>query len=205
MSIFKRNGKGNYYIQFNYRGKTYIKSSKTTNKRTAEKLEREWRQQVHALFELGERERITLRDALTGYEESRLKTGSERYAIHGAKLLNEKFPTDLFLDEIQPWHLNHFKTQREKEGCAAQTIKHNFQVIRSSYQWAKDNGFMVKDLEFPKLKVDNKRLRFLTMEEEKRLLAELEPQNTQATGLPLIPKFSSTTPKMPQANLFLKF
>ncbi len=26
---------------------------------------------------------------------------------------------------------------------------------------AKDNGFMVKDLELPKLKVDNKRLRFL--------------------------------------------
>ena len=175
MSIFKRNGKGNYYIQFNYRGKTYIKSSKTTNKRTAEKLERGWRQQIHALFELGERERITLKDALTGYEESRLQTGSERYATHGAKLLNDKFPTDLFLDEIQPWHLNHFKTQREKEGCAAQTIKHNFQVIRSSYQWAKDSGFMVKDLEFPKLKVDNKRLRFLTMEEEKRLLAELEP------------------------------
>ncbi len=191
MSVFKRNGKGNYYIQFNYRGKTYVKSSRTTNKRSAERMEREWRNQIHAVSELGERERITLKDALIGFEESRVDTGSERYARHGAKLLNEKFPTHLFLDEIQSWHLNKFKSQREKEGCAAQTIKHNFQVIRSSYQWAKDNGFMVKDIEYPKLKIDNKRLRFLSLEEEKRLLAELEP----GINFPNRPKYEDRPPK----------
>ena len=43
MSVFKRGGAGKYYIQFNYNGKTYCLSSKTTNKRTAERMEREWR------------------------------------------------------------------------------------------------------------------------------------------------------------------
>ena len=53
MSVFKRNGSGNYYIQFNYRGKTYVKSSRSTNKRTAERMEREWRDQIHAMMEMG--------------------------------------------------------------------------------------------------------------------------------------------------------
>jgi len=176
MSVFKRNGIGNYYIQFNYRGKTYVKSSRSTNKRTAERMEREWRDQIHARMEMGERQRITLKGALEGFKASKKNTASERYALHAANVLNEHFPTHLNLDEIQSWHLTKFKSKREQGGSAAQTIKHNFQALRGACQWAKDNGYMVKELEFPKLKIDNKRLRFLSIEEEKRLLVELDPK-----------------------------
>ena len=176
MSVFKRNGIGNYYIQFNYRGKTYVKSSRSTNKRTAERMEREWRDRIHAMMEMGERQRITLKDALEGFKESKKNTASERYALHAANVLNEYFPTHLNIDEIQSWHLTKFKSKREQGGSAAQTIKHNFQALRGACQWAKDNGYMVKELEYPKLKIDNKRLRFLSIEEEKRLLVELDPK-----------------------------
>ena len=176
MSVFKRNGKGNYYIQFNYRGKTYVKSSRTQNKRSAERMERDWRDQIHTMMEMGQRARITLKDALAGYVKDRAKTPSAMHAKRSAQLLNDKFPTHLYLDDIQLWHLTKFKSLRESEGVAAQTIKHNFQVIRNAIQWAKDNGYMTKTLEYPRLKIDNKRLRFLTLEEEKRLLAELDPK-----------------------------
>ena len=176
MSVFKRGGAGNYYIQFNYRGKTYVKSSRTTNKRTAERMEREWRDQIHAMLEMGERQRITLKEALEGYATARADTPSARYSASNVVLLNEKFPTHLYIDEIQPWLLSQFKSLREQEGCAAQTIKHNFQAIRSTVQWAKENGYLVKELEYPKLKIDNKRLRFLSLEEEKRLLKQLDPK-----------------------------
>jgi len=185
MSVFKRGGAGSYYIQFNYRGKTYVKSSRTTNKRTAERMEREWRDQIHAMLEMGERQRITLKDALEGFKESKNNTPSGRYTHHAANVLNDKFPTHLYLDEIQAWHLTKFKSLREKEGIAAQTIKHNFQTIRSTCQWAKDNGYMVKELEFPKVKIDNKRMRFLSIDEEKRLLTELDPR----VELPYRPKY----------------
>lgn len=181
MSVYKRGGVGNYYIQFNYRGKTHIKSSRTKTKRVAERMEREWRDQIHGMAEMGERQRIRLRDALDGYAKEREKTPSARYAKHNVILLNNKFPTDLYLDEIQPWHLSKFKSDREKEGCAAQTIKHNYQAIRSTCVWAKENGYMVKELDFPKLRIDNKRLRFLSKEEEKRLLAELDPKADMAS------------------------
>lgn len=176
MSVYKRGGKGNYYIQFNYRGKTYIRSSRTSNKRTAERMERDWRDQVHAMMEMGERSRLTLKEALNGYVKDRANTSSAKHALQSARLLNAKFPTYLHIDEIQSWHLTKFKSLREQEGCAPQTIKHNFQVIRSSIQWARDNGYMTRKLEYPKLKIDNKRLRFLSLEEEKKLLKELDPK-----------------------------
>lgn len=75
------------------------------------------------------------------------------------------------------WHLSKFKSSREKEGVAAQTIKHNFQVIRSVIVWAKDHEYLVKPVDFPKLKSPKHRLRYLSDEEESRLLAELDPKH----------------------------
>lgn len=175
MSVYKRGGSTNYYIQFNYRGKTYIKSSRTSNKRTAERMERAWKDEVHAMNEMGERPRITLAKALEGYADARKNTGSADYARRNVSMLNQKFPTHLHIDEIQQWHLGKFKALREEEGCKPQTIKHNFQAIRSACVWAKENGYQFKVLEYPKLKIDNKRLRFLSAEEERRLLKELDP------------------------------
>lgn len=176
MSIFKRGGEGNFYIQFNYKGKTYIKSSKTSNRKVAEKMERDWKAEIHAQQELGERQRITLKDALEKYVDSKKKTSIYDYARRNASVLNQKFQTDMFIDDIRDWHLTRFKSLREQEGCAAQTIKHNFQAIRSAWNWAKDNGYLVKDIEYPKMKLAKHRLRYLSLEEEKRLLAALDPK-----------------------------
>ena len=62
----------------------------------------------------GERERITLKDALEGDETQRAYTSSSRYTRNNSNVLNEKFPTHLYLDEIQDWHLTKFKSLREK-------------------------------------------------------------------------------------------
>jgi integrase len=176
MSVYKRNGEGNYYIQFNFNGKTYIKSSKTTNRKVAEKMERDWKDEIHAIEELGERQRIKLKDALANYLQSKVGSKGHQYTKGNVSIINQKFPSNLYIDELRDWHLTRFKSQREKEGCAAQTIKHNFQTIRNAWTWAKDNGYLVKPLEYPKMKLAKHRLRYLTIEEEKRLLAELDPK-----------------------------
>jgi integrase len=175
MSVYKRGGEGNYYIQFNYNGKTYIKSSKTSNKKVAEKMEQAWKAEIHAQEELGERKRITLKEAMDQFLKSKVGTKGYQYTKGNVSVLNQKFPTDLHLDEIRDWHLTRYKSKREQEGCAAQTIKHNFQTIRNAWTWAKDNGYLVKELEYPKLKMAKHRLRYLSLEEERRLLAELDP------------------------------
>lgn len=51
--------------------KPTVKAQKLqTNKRTAEKMERDWREEIHRIEELGERPRITLIEALEGYVKS---------------------------------------------------------------------------------------------------------------------------------------
>jgi integrase len=91
----------------------------------------------------------------------------------------------MFVDEIQDWHLARFKSERERDGIAPATIKHNFQAIRSARQWATDHGYKVSELIVPKVKVDNKRLRYLTLEEEVRLLEALNPM----ADMPYRPKY----------------
>ena len=176
MSVFKRNGVGNYYIQFNFNGKTYCKSSKTSNKRTAERMEREWRDELHKIDELGERPRITLREALNGYLDEKQGTGSQNYAFTNVKTVTERVNVDVYVDQIRDSDLTKFKVSREKEGIAPQTIKHNFQAIRSAVNWAKEHGYSVKEVSFPKIKLPKHRLRYLSHEEEARLLTELDPK-----------------------------
>jgi len=176
MSVFKRNGEGNFYIQFNFNGKTYIKSSKTTNKRVAERMERDWKEALHRVEEVGEKPRIRLADALKGYIEERKNTGSQKYSKNNAGQVFNNFDTHMYVDELQDWHLAKFKTKREQQGISSATIKHNFQAIKSAIGWAKSQGFMTKALEYPKLKSPKHRLRYLTAEEEKRLLIELNPK-----------------------------
>jgi integrase len=139
-------------------------------------MEREWRTEIHAAEEMGERKRITLEDALAGYLDHREKTGNNKYQDRSVTVIKKLFPIHLHLDEIQNWHMAKFKSQREREGIAAQTIKHNFQTIRNTLKWASDQGYKVKALEFPKIRLPKHRLRYLSLEEEKRLLAELDPK-----------------------------
>ena len=179
MSVFKRNGVGNYYIQFNYNGKTYCKSSKTTNKRTAERMERDWRDELHRIEELGERPRITLKDALQGYVTSKQNTGSSEYARHNLNAIESRMDSSTYLDELRDWDLNKFKSLRESEGMAPQTIKHNLQAIRSTVAWAKDHGYQVPTLVYPKIRLPKHRLRYLSFEEESRLLADLDPKRSR--------------------------
>lgn len=187
MSVFKRNGVGNFYIQFNFNGKTYIKSSKTTNKRTAERMEREWREELHKIEELGERPRIKLCDALYGYIDQRKNSGSAKYSKNNAGQVFNNFDTNMYVDEIRDWHLTKFKAEREKQGISPSTIKHNFQAIKSAIEWAKEHGYLTRPLEYPKLKSVKHRLRYLTIEEEKRLLQELDPKR----DIPYRPKYAN--------------
>ena len=53
MSVSKRNGSKYFYIQFQYNGRTYIKSSKTPDKQLALNLEAQWRKQLIEQNQLG--------------------------------------------------------------------------------------------------------------------------------------------------------
>jgi integrase len=176
MSVFKRNEQGNYYIQFNHRGKTYVKSARTENRKTAERMEREWKAEIHAIEELGELPRIKLKDVLAELQMQNTANDGGKYLAGNVRMLNQKFNTDLHMDQIQDWQIQRFATLRKNEGVKPQTIKHNLQTLRNAYKWAKSHGYATRPLEFPKLQSSTHRLRYLTKEEEVKLLKALDPK-----------------------------
>lgn len=64
MGVVKRNNSKYWYIQFQFNGRTYIKSSKTIDKRIAEFEEANWRKQLVEHNLLGTKERVLAKTGL---------------------------------------------------------------------------------------------------------------------------------------------
>lgn len=63
MSVVKRGNSKNWYINFQVNGQTYIRSSRTTNKKIAESMEIAWKAELHSQQYQGRKQRITLAEA----------------------------------------------------------------------------------------------------------------------------------------------
>lgn len=175
MSVLKRGNSKYWYIQFQFQGKTYIKSSRTTDKRVAERIEREWRVQIHSQQYLGEKESIRFSDILDQYIETKDGTPNHSTLLCHKRILNRNFPVNINLHEITNNDINNLYKQRIKQGVTNQTIKKSFDLIRGAWKYGKKLGYQYSDIEFPVLKLEKHRLRYLTDDEEKRLLKELDP------------------------------
>ena len=64
MAVYRQDSGKTYRIQFRLNNRTYVKSAKTTDKRVAERMEAEWKAEIHGQQYLGEREEITVRRML---------------------------------------------------------------------------------------------------------------------------------------------
>lgn len=181
MSVLKR-GTQYWYIQFQFRGKTYIRSSRTTDKKAADQMEREWKRQLHAQAYLGQKERISIQAALDQFVESKNGTPNHKNLVSSSKTITRLFRTSRYFDEITSEDLERLKRDRYREGNAPATLKHTFNTIRGTWKYAKRMGYQVSDFEYPEVKIPNHRLRYLSHEEEKRLLKELDPKRG-GTGL----------------------
>jgi integrase len=177
MPLVKRPRSKNYFIQFQLNGKTYIKSAKTTNKKLAQQLERQWRDELIAKQHLGVHERITLKDALQQYLESKKTLAFYPTMVGFARTVEEIIGGERYFDDLEKKDLLRFIQVRRTKGFSDQTIRHQINIVRGTWKLIKDLGYQVSELEFPdNLKPSKKRVRFLTLEEEHRLLAELDPR-----------------------------
>lgn len=175
MTVLKQKN-GVYQIRFQLNGKKYQRSSKSKNKSKAMEMERKWRQQLVDDHFNGTHEEITLYGALDLFVTS--KVGMKTLDDVKSKVRTVKqYFDDRPLHTLTTRDVELFVNRRKSEGRAAQTIEHSIIQLRGCVIYAKKLGYRVSEIEFPKLKVNNKRIRCLTVDEEKRLLAELEPNN----------------------------
>ncbi|MGE0190284.1 MAG: tyrosine-type recombinase/integrase [Steroidobacteraceae bacterium] len=192
MGIVKRGNSQYWYIQFQFQGHTYIRSAKTTEKRVAEQMEREWKRELHARTYLGQKDRITIKAAVEQFLASRMGTPGHHPLSVNSVALFRLFRVNRFLDEITSIDLEKVKRDREAEGVQPATIRHLFNLIRGAWKHARRLGYQVSQFEFPAVKAGKHRLRYLTGDEENRLVAELNPRRV----IKCLPAYENRLPEM---------
>lgn len=182
MTVLKRGNSRHWYIQFQLAGKTHIRSARTTNKKAAEQMEIDLKAKLHAQQFLGYRETVSIRKALEDFCESKTGTPNHRTLISSAKVVIRLMAVGRPLHDLSLHDLERFKRDRMVEGASPQTIKHNLNLIRGAWKLARKLGYQVSELEFPQIKMPKMPLRYLADEEERRLLAALDPKR-EGNGL----------------------
>lgn len=175
MGVLKRDNSKYWYIQFQFNGKTYIRSSHTTDKRAAEQMERDWRTKLHAQTFLGMKEQISLHDALDQYQKTKAGTPNHRNILQHIDTFHRLLKTNRHIDELTSEDLERLRRDRMLEGIGPAMLKHMFNALRGAWKYARKMGYQVSDLIFPEIKLPKYRLRYLSADEEKRLLQELNP------------------------------
>ena len=183
MSVIKRGNSKNWYIHFMFNGQTCIRSSRTTNKKIAEQMEIEWKAQLHSQQYQGRKQRITLADAFQQYKLSKQGIASYRNLVAHETVLRRLLPMKKHIDEITSRDLEKFKRDRIAEGVGTESIKYGLLLIRGTLKFAQQLGYQGSDITLPKIKLPKNSLRYLSDDEERRLLVALDPMRHGA-GLP---------------------
>ncbi|WP_211462887.1 tyrosine-type recombinase/integrase [Collimonas silvisoli] len=193
MALHKRSNSGNWYYQFQFKGRKYFGTTGTPNKTKAMQVERDLRNKIHGEEFLGESETITLREALNKYLEvrknlsyykgmesiSRKMLGSKRnsktfvdYPCYGLK-------ADILLHDLQTKDIERLVQKRKSEGDKPATMKHEVGLIRSTIKEMIKLGYKVnREIIFPTFKTTY-RLRYLDSIEEEALLSELKSETVR--------------------------
>ncbi len=174
MGIHKRNNSKYWYIQFVLDGKTHVKSSKTTNRRLAERMERQWRDELLEQTALGGKKPITVGDALNKFARARRRYASHRVILSNIKHILGAIDGTKFLHEVRKKDVVRLVERLEGEEKSASTIRNVMNNFRAALNYNDSLGFRIPLLEWPHIKPARKRLRYLTLEEEQHLINELD-------------------------------
>jgi integrase len=175
MAVNKRSNSRFWYIQFQFNGKTYLKSSKTTDKQLAEQLEIQWRKQLFEQSQFGIKPPIGLAEAFQLYSDSKRSIASHRH-LHRWALRSAAFFSQLVhLHDLQTSHVERFRLNLESRCYSAQMIKHIMNIIGGTIKYAKKMGYRTPEIELPSVRLPKGRLRYLTFDEEQRFLQAIDP------------------------------
>ena len=178
MGLVKR---GNtWWMSFMYQGQQVRRSTGTTAKRLAEAIFGQVKVQIieGRFFEKPKTQQRTVTELLDRYlSEHAARRGNYRRELTSVKTIKAFFgnPT---LDHITPKRIVAYKNHRYTEGVKPATInrelatlKKAFNLARREWEWCTDNPVCRVSME----QENNTRDRWLTLEEEQRLLNSASP------------------------------
>jgi integrase len=174
MGLFKRGQ--TWWIRFTYKGKQIRKSTETADKKLAVRIYHKVLGEVAEgkWFEKLPGEEKTFREMMEKYmKEYSIPTKASSDRDKRSLLHLSPFFGGYTITAVNSSLINRYKVVRKEEGAAPATInrelalmKHAFNLAIKEWEWAKENPVAKIAME----KEDNKRDRWLTQEEEERLL-----------------------------------
>ncbi len=150
-------------------GKKYVKSTKTTDKKLATKIDQSYYQTALEQSKLGG-DTITFKEALELYAGQHQATDAYGKSITTIiNWLNQNTDTSLPMTKIDNKFLYEFVRKRSVD-CKPATVKHNLGVIIRVIKLSKKMGYDVCTVEPPSIKVKNHKSRTLSKNEEEKLI-----------------------------------
>lgn len=190
-----------WYARFTYKGKAHYFSTRTPNKTLAAKIESKKLQELIEQSELGLLKSVSIKVALDKYIQSMshskeinhirnhcnkfmgLKQGIRCASTERTEIRVHGLDPDRAFDSISMADVQHLVMARRSEGSSNATILHELSTLNQAIKLNKKIGNPVPALSLQDIKKDNQlrpfkgRLRYLSKEEEVRLLAALDPEN----------------------------
>ncbi|WP_326542689.1 tyrosine-type recombinase/integrase [Pseudorhodoferax sp.] len=151
----------------------------TTNKRTAEQLEAKWIAEVHEETVVKGRRPITVKKAIQSYLDS--KRGTAGHESAEVKFRPFKQFHDKQLHEVPGASVTKAMQKCVDEGFAINTVNVSIIYWNALQNYATKVGF-TPGVKIKRLKGGSNRIRFLTAEEEKTLIAALNPYGKDMNG-----------------------
>jgi|TARA_B100001964_G_scaffold236425_1_gene298124 site-specific recombinase XerD len=177
--MYKRSGV--WWTCIRYKGKKIQKSLETSDKKLAKAIEGKVRAEIveGKYFERAKGDNFTVRDLIKKYmeEHSKPNKAPRTYQddIYFSKRILKHFGKKTLL-ELTPRHISAYIKKMRGEGVGDTMINHELRLLRHAYNLAIKEWELVDTTPFAKVSIpkgNNKRVRYLSKEEEKMLLANL--------------------------------
>lgn len=175
MSLIKRPNSRYWYVQIQIDGRTFVRSTKTTDRRTALRVAEKIRTDARLVMAVGDTKFITFGEALRRFVDSKRGTPSHPQLVSRERMILKLIAASTPLEKITPPVIEEYVQRRRDGGRKPQTIKHGVNCIVGAIKKAKKDGYRTAPVDAPTIKIPNTRLRYLSVEEERRLLQELSP------------------------------
>jgi integrase len=180
MAVYKRPGSDFWQVEFEYKGKRVRRSSGTTKKRDAEELERKWRKELHDQLMMGHVADMSLGEAIDRYYDAVIaprgnKDVSKR-ELYVFNQIREDLGADTALRALTAPVIADYKDRRLAEKLAPATVNRYLASIKAILNRAKEEwGTLAVVPTIKLIPLDNMRHRWLTEDEEKKLLPACPP------------------------------
>ena len=182
MAVYRPKGAKIYRIQFQINKRTYVRSSKTSDKRIAERMEAEWKSKIHKQQYLGEREEITVRQILENHLKGNLAKSTLKNIRSFISVLSRYVDISVNASEFDQRELHRYRETRLHEGAKESAIRSHMLIFRAAWNQANNRTYNVPALDLPRIAVPPQRTTYLSTADEERLLDHLLNRKPHASG-----------------------